>query len=167
MLLALADTHATGRPVLSEPVRAAIDRAAVTVHAGDFTARQALSTFEDATDRLVAVAGNRDAPPVDERLPAARTVEALGSRVLVVHGHEHDATSLPLLARQDGADLAIVGHTHRPGVDRLGELPVLNPGSHTDPRGNRPAFATVRRTGNGLAARFRTPAGETFERVEL
>lgn len=167
MITVLSDTHATADPPLTDALRDALDRAAVTIHAGDFTTPAVLDRFEAATDRLVAVAGNRDTTGVRERVPAVATVDALDRRILVVHGHEHDGTSLSLLARQEEADVAVVGHTHRPGIERLGGLTVLNPGSHADPRGNRPSYATMGQSGAGVVGQLRTPAGDVFEAGEL
>lgn len=167
MLAVLSDTHATADPPLTDAIRDALADATVAVHAGDFTTPAVLDAFEAATDRLVAVQGNRDAPGVRDRLPETATFEALDRRVLVVHGHEHHSTSLPLLARQEEADVVIVGHTHRPGIERVGQVTVLNPGSHADPRGNRPAFATVGQARGGVEGQLRTPSGDVFERAGL
>lgn len=144
MLVALADTHADGPPPLTAHLRGVVRGADRLLHAGDFTAPETVDAFADLADGLAAVHGNSDDPAVRERLPAVRTVEALGLRVLLVHGHDHDRTSLPLLARQEGADLAVVGHTHAPVIETLGALPVVNPGSHAAPRGGTPAYARLR-----------------------
>jgi putative phosphoesterase len=167
MIAVLSDTHATTDPSLTDAIRDALDRAAVTVHAGDFTTPAVLDAFEAATDRLVAVAGNRDSAGVRERLPEVATVDALDRRVLVVHGHDHGRTKLSLLARQEKADVVVVGHTHRPAMERIGSVAVLNPGSHADPRGNRPAYATIRQSGAGVVGQLRTPDGAAFETGDL
>jgi putative phosphoesterase len=167
MLLALSDTHATDDPGLTDHLREQIRAADVVVHAGDFTTPAVLDRFEGLADDLVAVHGNADSAVVRERLPAVETVEALGKRFLVVHGHENDETSLSLLARQEGADVVVLGHTHRPGIGQLGGVTVLNPGSHADPRGNRPAYAAVGQASGDGVVRLRTPAGESLERRSL
>lgn len=167
MIAVLSDTHATADPPLTDAIRDALDRADVTIHAGDFTTPAVLDSIEAATDRLVAVSGNRDTAGVRERVPAVATVEALDRRILVVHGHEHDETSLSLLARQEGADVVVVGHTHRPSVGQIGDISLLNPGSHADPRGNRPAYATIGQSGAGVVGQLRTPAGAVFASGEL
>jgi len=166
-LVALADTHAEGDPPLPDHLRAAIREADLVVHAGDFTTATTLDGFEGLADELVAVAGNADGAAVRTRLPNVRTVDALGRRFLLVHGHEHDGTSLPLLARQERADVAVVGHTHRPGVERIGDLPVINPGSHADPRGGRPAYARLGRVERGIGGGLCTPTGDLIRRVQL
>jgi putative phosphoesterase len=167
MIVVLSDTHATAAPSLSGAIRDALDRADVTVHAGDFTTPAVLDHFEAATDRLVAVAGNRDTTGVGDRLPDVATVDALDRRIVVVHGHEHDGTSLSLLARQERADVVVVGHTHQPSVGRIGEVGVLNPGSHADPRHSRPAYATIGQSGAGVVGQLRTPEGEAFASGDL
>lgn len=159
MLVALADTHADGDPPLTDHLRDAIGEAEAVLHAGDFTAPATLAGFEALAGDLRAVHGNADAAAVRGRLPAVRTVDALDTRLLLVHGHDHDRTALSLLARQEGAEVAVVGHTHRPGTVTVGELTVVNPGSHADPRGGRAAYARLERSGGDLAIEFRTPDG--------
>jgi len=44
---------------------------------------------------------------------------------------------------QAGADVTVVGHTHRPGIEETPAGLVLNPGSYADPRDSRPAHAGV------------------------
>lgn len=167
MLVALADTHGGTDARLTGHLRETLAAADTVLHAGDFTTASVLEAFEEATGRLVAVHGNSDELTVRERLPATATVDALGRRFLVVHGHEHGRTNLSLLARQEGADVVVVGHTHGADVDRVGDTPVVNPGSHADPRGSRPAYACFRRGTGGLRGQFRTPEGEQFTTVQL
>lgn len=167
MLVVLSDTHATDDPPLTDHLREQIAAADIVIHAGDFTTPAVLDRFETLANRLVAVHGNADGAVVRERLPASETVETLGLRFLVVHGHEHTETQLSLLARQEAADVVVLGHTHRPGVGQLGDVTVLNPGSHADPRGSQPAYATVGQASDGVEARLRSPGGESLERRSL
>jgi putative phosphoesterase len=167
MLVAIADTHADGVPDLTPHLREAIESAEVVCHAGDFTSTAALETFEALADRLVAVHGNSDAMTIRERLPATATVDHLDRRFLAVHGHEHDRTTLSLLARQEEADVVVVGHTHRPGIEKEGRQVILNPGSHADPRGSRPAYVVVGQADGGVTGRIRTPEGDPIERVRV
>jgi len=167
VILALSDTHADGPHEFSEHLAEQIRAAEAVCHAGDFTSVASLEAVEGLADRLVAVHGNADGAAVRERLPATATLDALGRRFLVVHGHEHDETSLSLLARQEGADVVVTGHTHRPGVGAVGPVTVVNPGSHADPRGARPAYAWVGAQGRGVMAGLRTPTGESIGRQWL
>ena len=167
MLLVLSDTHGIDDPALTDHLREQIRAADTVVHAGDFTTLAVLDRFEALADELVAVHGNADSAAVRERLPATRTVDTLGVRILVVHGHEHDGTTLSLLAREEGADVVVLGHTHRPEVGQHGGVTVLNPGSHADPRGNRPAYATVGQASGETVACLHALAGDPFERRSL
>lgn len=163
----VSDTHGETDARLRGRTREAVAGAALVVHAGDFTTSTVLEAFEAVADDLVAVYGNNDDGAVRDRLPDRRAVEVGSHRLVVVHGHEHDATARSLLGRQEAADLVVVGHSHRPSFDDEGPVPVLNPGSHADPRWHRPAHAELRSTAAGLAGRLCDPDGTVFETFEL
>lgn len=167
MLVILADTHAETGTRLTGAHYETVTSASFVAHAGDFTTEAVLDSFEDITQEFVAVAGNSDTPAVSQRLPQFQTFEYGGRRFLVTHGHQHDRTSLSLLARQEEADVVVVGHTHRAGVDHVGDDAVVNPGSHADPRDETPTVAVVTRTGGTLQLRFQTTGGQSRETVVL
>lgn len=167
MLLALSDTHREAEPDLTPHLRGAIERADTVLHAGDFTTEPVLDAFETLADEFRGVLGNNDTAAVRDRLPETRVIERFGRRLLLVHGHQHSPTALGLLARQEHADVAVVGHSHRPAIETGGALMVVNPGSHADPRGNRPAYAEIVEIGGNLRVQLRTAAGQTFESARL
>jgi len=167
VLLVLADTHATEAPALTDHVERRLVDADLAVHAGDFTTPAVYDAFDERATELVAVHGNSDMAEVRERLPAVRTLDWQGWTIVVIHGHEHDRTSLPLLARERGADLAIVGHTHRSGIERLGDLTVVNPRSHADPRGGPPTHAELRSEGGALTIELRGGDARTVSRERV
>lgn len=143
MITVVSDTHGRETHRLDGRTLDAVRDADLVLHAGDFTTESVLDAFETESARFAGVIGNSDTPALRERLPTTRTVEHEDIRITVVHGHEHSETSLSLLSRQENADLIVVGHTHRPEFRNTGEIPVLNPGSHADPRGHRPAHAEL------------------------
>lgn len=159
MLLALSDTHRTESPSLTEHLASVIDGADIVVHAGDFTTPTVLDAFQEPAT-LRGVWGNSDEPGVRDRLPETRTVEWADRRLVVAHGHRHDPTSLSLLARQAAASIAIVGHTHRGTITTHGDITVVNPGSHAEPRGGTPTYARFERAENGVVVRLQTVTGE-------
>lgn len=167
MLVVLGDTHSTGGLQLTDTVADAVDSASLVAHAGDFTAGETLRSFERRARKLVAVAGNSDSRLVTEQLPTTATFRFGGRQFVVTHGHRHDRTSLSLLARQEGADVVIVGHTHRAEIDHVGEAVVVNGGSHADPRGGEPTFAVIEQTGANLRVDIQTTGGSTRERERL
>lgn len=167
MLVVLGDTHGTESARLSGRTAEAVDDAELVVHAGDFTTPDVLDAFESRCD-LRGVYGNNDTDAVRERLPADRMVSWWDLRIAVVHGHEHTDPALSLFGRQANADLVVFGHSHDPAfVD--GPVPTLNPGSHADPRWNRPGHAELEwNAGAGLATgRLVEPDGEVFERFAV
>jgi len=174
VITVVSDTHGTDGHRLAGRTLTAVREAALVIHAGDFLTGAVLEAFErevgtdrDGGGRLVAVAGNNDDAAVRERVTSTRVVDHAGVRFVVTHGHEHDATALSYLGRQEAADVAVVGHSHRPEWDSTGEVAVLNPGSHADPRWHRPAHAELEPTVEGLDGRLVTPDGEVLEAFDL
>ena len=182
MLTVISDTHGTDDHRLTGRTLEAVRDADHVVHAGDFTteavydaieAEAAELTADGPSSRrgsrpegsLTAVAGNNERPALRERLPAEATVEWAGYRVLVVHGHRHSDTALGMLARQEDADIVVVGHSHRPEIDELDGRLLVNPGSYADPRRYRPAHAELNVAEGTLRVCLRSPDGDTFETV--
>jgi putative phosphoesterase len=164
MLVVLSDTHGSDSTRLEERTREAVESADIVIHAGDYMTEDVLEAFEALCD-LRGVYGNNDPPAVRERLTADGIVEWAGLRIALVHGHEHTDTALSMLGRQANADLVVFGHSHAPEF-REGPIPMLNPGSHADPRWNRPAHAELEWDDNAghAVGRLLEPSGEVFER---
>lgn len=136
MIVALSDTHGRDGTRLSGRDRDAVRDAAVVLHCGDFVTETVLDAFHDTTDEFYGVYGNVDEQPVRDRLPEARTVELDGVTVAMRHKPGRSDTDLAMFGRERDADLVLHGHTHRPRVEDTGDLLIVNPGSHADPRGN-------------------------------
>jgi putative phosphoesterase len=164
MLVVLSDTHGRETARLSGRTAEAVAAASMLVHAGDFVTTDVLEAFE-AHAPVYGVAGNSDTAELRERVPRERVVEWRALDIAVVHGHEHTDTALSMVGRQAGADLVVAGHSHEPGF-REGSVPILNPGSHADPRWNRPAHAELEWDEDEAVARGRLvePSGTVFER---
>ncbi|AGB36019.1 metallophosphoesterase [Natronococcus occultus] len=167
MIAIFSDTHSNdGHELTGEALEAA--RSANTViHAGDFTSTAALEAFHRECDRLLAVHGNADSATVRERLPTARVVEADGARFAVTHRREGGATGLAMFGRSRDADVVVSGHTHRPTVVETDDVVLLNPGSHAQPRGNRPGFAVLERDGDELVGELCQPDGAVLETISV
>lgn len=163
MLVVVSDTHATTGHALEGRTLEAVREAERVIHAGDFTTESVLEAFQEETERLDAVHGNRDDPGVRDRLPEARTLEWAGLRIAVTHRRDGGETGLAMFGRERDADLVVSGHSHRPAVARTDDLVLLNPGSHTDPRGNRPGHAELEASTGRVEGRVRRPDGTVFE----
>lgn len=166
MIAIFSDTHSTSGHQLRGAALTVAHEADAVLHAGDFTSVAALEAFEDVCSQLYAVHGNADEQAVIDRLPTERVVEVGGITFVVRHLPEGGQTRLTLLGRDRGADVVVSGHTHRPTVVDAGDVLLCNPGSHAQPRGNRPGFAVVDVADGRLTGSIREPAGSTIERFE-
>ena len=163
MLVLISDTHGTDGHRLRGRTLEAVREADAVVHAGDYYREPVLDDLLRTNDTVYGVTGNNDDAALRERLPAERVVGYEGATLAVRHRSRSGATGLVLFGRERDADLVVFGHSHRPEFDDSGAVPLVNPGSYAQPRGNRPAHAELERTADGLAGRLVTPAGEVFE----
>ncbi|MBJ8343069.1 metallophosphoesterase [Antrihabitans sp. YC2-6] len=136
-LLLMSDTHLPKRArELPEQLWAAVDRADVVVHAGDWVDVDLLDRLETKAARLVACWGNNDGPALRARLPEIASVNLAGVRLTVVH-ETGPATGREkrMSAAYPDTDVLVFGHSHIPW-DTTTEtgLRLLNPGSPTDRR---------------------------------
>ena len=142
-VLLLADTHVPRRARdLPADVWAAVERADVVLHAGDWVEEDLLDRLAARARRLVACVGNNDGPGLRARLPVVAHVELAGVRVGVVHetgpaaGRERRCDD-----EHPGLDLLVFGHSHIPWDTTTPRgMRLLNPGSPTDRR--RQPYAT-------------------------
>lgn len=142
LVLVISDTH--GRHEHLEEVLERV-KPDVIYHAGD------AQGWEDRIQAmagcpLYAVRGNCDYNP---DLPMDRVIELGEHRVFLTHGHHYEVRyhnhRLTEVARRNGCDIAIYGHTHCPEVVTEDEVLVVNPGSLTQPRqeNRRPSYAVL------------------------
>jgi putative phosphoesterase len=136
-LVVTADTHVPQRSrELPPSLWAAIDRADVVVHAGDWTDVGLLDRVEQRARRLIGVYGNNDHGELRERLPEVARAEIDGVRMVVVHETgDKKGREQRCAARFPDADLLVFGHSHIPwDTSAATGLRLLNPGSPTDRR---------------------------------
>lgn len=164
MIVVLSDTHGQDGTRLAGRARDAVRNADVVLHCGDFVTESVLDAFYDTTDEFYAVYGNVDEQAVRDRLPRARTVELDGVTVAMRHKPGRSDTDLAMFGRERQADLVLHGHTHQPRVSDAGDLVIVNPGSHADPRGNPAAHAELTPNDRGgLDGELRTRDGSLLE----
>ena len=139
----------------------------MVIHAGDFITGTVLDAFEARAADLQAVHGNVDDSEVQARLPRARTIQLEGRTIALIHTVRGGDTELSMFGRECGADLVIHGHSHKPRYQWTGELGLLNPGSHAQPRGNRPGYAELELEEDRLVGTIREPGGNVIQRFEI
>ena len=129
----VSDSHIPGRAkAVPEPFLARVREADHVVHAGDFNSLAAYESFRERAPGLIAVTGNID--PSSLPLPRVATFERAGVRFVVVHGDGARGgyeSHVAGVAREEGGDVAIAGHTHSVLDATVEGVRVLNPGSVT------------------------------------
>lgn len=115
------------------------------VHCGDVEGSEAnIRAWVDGA--LHMVAGNND---YFSDLPREKEFEIAGYRAFLTHGHYYHVSfgieQLIIEAKVRGAKLVFYGHTHRPLLEEVDGITVLNPGSISFPRqnGRKPSFAIL------------------------
>ena len=98
---------------------------------------------------LYSVCGNCDLMPLS---PARETVQLGPVKAFLTHGHLYGVKygavdSLVYAAMEQGAGIALFGHTHEPYNQQIGRVHVINPG--TAGKGRRPTYALLEVFDNG------------------
>ena len=141
-----SDTHGNTEPMLRAARQAGAD---VLIHLGDYD-RDALLLREAFPDTpLYSVCGNCDLMPL---APERLVVELGPVKAFLTHGHLYSvsawqADSLVYAAQEQGAQLALFGHTHRAVYEILGGVTLVNPG--TAGKGRELTWALVTVFDNG------------------
>lgn len=133
-VLVLADSHGASRRMLEAAMRER--EAEACIHLGDGLAEaDALATLFSPSS-IYRVQGNCDWDASD---PVDQLIELHGVTVLLTHGHRHGVKhglgQLWQTARDNGAQVALFGHTHTPLSELKNGILLGNPGSIGQPRG--------------------------------
>jgi putative phosphoesterase len=140
----IADTHSLLRP----QAIAALQGVDLIVHAGDIGSLAVMDGLS-AIAPVRAVRGNIDTATWAQQFPADDVIEIAGKSLYVLH-NRHDLAPDPAAT---GFDVVISGHSHKPGIDRVGGVLFVNPGSAGPRRFTLPiAIATLRITPHAIEA---------------
>jgi putative phosphoesterase len=132
----ISDTHLPrGSRRLSDECLALLRSAALILHGGDVSTEAALAELRMLGPPVEAVYGNADERALKDTLPAELIVEVGRARIGMIHipGPAADRERR-LLRRFPGCEAVVYGHTHRPQVERVDGVWILNPGSPTERR---------------------------------
>ena len=133
-ILIVSDTHRRNENYIKVLERVApVD---MVIHCGDIEGSEYLIAGS-AGCPVQMVVGNND---FFSDLPREKEFMIGKYKVWLTHGHNYFVSKNEARAR--GVDIVMYGHTHKPVVDREGDLTAINPGSLTYPRqeGRRPSF---------------------------
>ena len=144
-ILVVSDTHRKDdnlKLVLSE--ECPLD---MLIHLGDAEGSEHfIPDWVNPECRMEMVLGNND---FFSRLDREREIDIAGHKAFITHGHYYGVSMGPegLVdeAKSRGCDIAMYGHTHRPFLDVIDGVTVLNPGSISYPRqeGRRPSYMII------------------------
>lgn len=103
-----------------------------------------------------AVLGNNDKNKV---FPLEKVIQLVEKRIFITHGHSYNVGKglIPILARaaQENADVILYGHTHVPGIEKVGGVLVVNPGSIYRQRVvSGPTYAVLEIARNDVSAKI-------------
>lgn len=143
----ISDTHIPKRAAVVPPVvLEALAGVELIIHAGDLVDLQVLEQLEKIAP-VKAVAGNIDLPQVKATLPKSQLINFGGYTVGVVHGDGTSGTTIKRARKafsEQRVDCIIFGHSHKPVIEYLDGVLMVNPGSPTDPRKEPlPSFAIL------------------------
>jgi uncharacterized protein len=139
----IADTHGLLRPQVEQ----CLAGVAHIVHAGDIGSPNIIAGLQRIAP-VIAIRGNVDTGPWAEDYPESQMV-TLGGRCIYVL---HDIQTLQFDPISRGIDVVVCGHSHRPGIESIGGVLYLNPGSAGPRRFKLPVtVATLDLTAGGCA----------------
>lgn len=141
-----SDTH-SATALMLRTIRSV--RPDVVIHLGDYERDAEKIRTEFPEVALYNVCGNCDMYP---SAPNADIVPLGPVKAFITHGHLYnvewgDLSNLAYAAMEQGAQIAMFGHTHRAVNDELGSVKILNPG--TAGRGSELTWVLVEVYPNG------------------
>jgi len=82
-------------------------------------------------------------------LQSAKLIDIAGHKAFITHGHIYGGSwgigTMRDIAKENGAEVVMFGHTHEPFIERYPEVTVINPGSLSKPRqdGHKPSYIVM------------------------
>jgi len=131
----ISDTHVPVRARrLPEEIFKIFENAEYIIHAGDFVELSVIDELEQIAP-VLAVYGNMDGSEIRERMPKMNSLKLFNWKIGVVHdpGALFGVGKMRDIARKNGFDVLVYGHTHNAHVKWEGKTLFVNPGSPTNP----------------------------------
>lgn len=140
-ILIVSDTH--GKDENLEQVISMRKPFDCLIHLGDVEGSEDYIPVLAECPTVHMVSGNND---FFSDLPRELEFELEGYKVMITHGHYYyvslNTGEICRQARARGIDIVMFGHTHKPHLEILEDVTILNPGSLSYPRqsGRRPSY---------------------------
>jgi len=131
----ISDTHVPVRArEIPKGVFKVFENADYIIHAGDLVSLSVIDELEQLAPVLV-VYGNMDGPEIRGKLPKVDSFKVFEWRIGVTHnpGTFLSAAKMREIARVNGFNVLVYGHTHNSNIKWEGNVLLINPGSPTNP----------------------------------
>lgn len=131
-VLIISDTH--GRDINIDSVLEKEKELDMLIHLGDIEGSEGyIESVSGCPCEMVR--GNND---YFSNLPAEKVIEIGKYKALLTHGHYYNVSvelrSIVMEAVERNVDIVMFGHIHRPVLEKINGVTVLNPGSLSLPR---------------------------------
>lgn len=127
----ISDTHSLILPI---KMLEALKHVDLIIHCGDLCDGQVLKQLQAIT-KVVAVQGNMDDGALKKKLSLKEKIDIEGVKIGIYHGHGMNRDALGNAAAQfahEPVDLILFGHSHKPFLEKQGNVTFFNPGSPND-----------------------------------
>jgi putative phosphoesterase len=147
----IADTHVPARAkCIPKKVFKIFENVDFIIHAGDLVQLDVIDELEQLAP-VLAVYGNMDGPQVSGALPKINALKIYGWKIGVMHDPNtlFGRGKMREIAKQNGFDAFVYGHTHNASIKWEGTNLYINPGSPTNPMSsfmNKPSVALLKVT---------------------
>ena len=147
----ISDTHVPARArCIPKMVFKIFENADFIVHAGHLVELAVIDELEQLAP-VLAVHGNMDGPQVSGALPKLNSLKISDWKIGVMHDPStlFGMGRMREMAKQNGFNVFVYGHTHNSSIKWEGKTLYINPGSPTNPASsfiNKPSVALLKVT---------------------
>jgi putative phosphoesterase len=147
----ISDTHIPVRArCIPKMVFKVFENVDFIVHAGDLVKLAVIDELEQLAP-VLAVHGNMDGPEVSGALPKLNSLKISDWKIGVMHDPStlFGMGKMREIAKRNGFNVFVYGHTHNSSIKWEGKTLYINPGSPTNPASsfiNKPSVALLRVT---------------------
>jgi len=146
----ISDTHVPVRAkCIPKTVFKVFENVDFIVHAGDLVQLAVIDELEQLAP-VLAVHGNMDGPEVSGALPKLNSLKVSDWKIGVMHDPSttFGMGKMREIAKQNGFNVFVYGHTHNSSIKWEGRTLYINPGSATNPTSfiARPSVALLKVT---------------------
>lgn len=146
----ISDTHVPKRAMcVPQKVFEVLKNADFIIHAGDLVELSVIDELEQIAP-VLAVRGNMDGQDVSEALPVLNSLKIFDWKIGVMHDPDilKGLDKMREIAKKEGFNVFVYGHTHSPNIKWEKETLFINPGSPTDPESftNKPSVGLLKIT---------------------